>query len=216
MDDDAYAAPPCAIGNAGAPCYLSIVVFLLTPSLPDSHEGGRVGGAPPAAIQNDPLFRTHWYVLTVPAGSASWSDGVEVSVLLRQGFDIGDDDLEYPNMAMRAIVHEPSPRGDRPALGWPGLRSSALTPQSDHDEHPGLVRVADEPQLIQREPTYAEAVLANGHRFLFQVDEEGWPVDGVLGDMVDEYLWGYGSVYFYGTPGKNGIVREVVAGFIDL
>jgi hypothetical protein len=50
---------------------------------------------------------------------------------------------------------------------------------------------------------------------LFQVDEDGWPVDGELADVVDEYLWGYGSVYFYGTPGPDGIVQDVVAGFID-
>ncbi|GAB3617771.1 hypothetical protein GCM10027416_23280 [Okibacterium endophyticum] len=187
----------------------------MTPSLPDSLESGRLGGAPPAAIQDNPLFHTHRYLLTVPAGCAPWAHGIEVSVLLRQGFDIGDDDLEYPNMAMRAIVHEPSPRGDRPTRGWPGLRATALTQQADHDEHAALVRIADEPQLIQQEPSYAEAVLADGHRFLFQIDEEGWPVDGALGDVIDEYLWGYGSVYFYGTPADDGIVREVVAGFID-
>jgi hypothetical protein len=189
------------------------VVFLLTPSLPDSLEGGRLGGAPPAGIQDDSLFLTHRYVLTVPAGCAPWGEGVEVSVLLRQGFDIGDDDLEYPNMAMRAIVHAPSPRGDRADLGWPGLRATALTPTAP--SHRGLVRIADEPQLIQQDPTYADAVLADGHRFLFQIDEEGWPVDGALSDIVDEYLWGYGSVYFYGTRADDGIVREVVAGFID-
>ncbi|MGW0172616.1 hypothetical protein ACWDUM_02105 [Rhodococcus sp. NPDC003322] len=54
-----------------------------------------------------------------------------------------------------------------------------------------------------------------GHRFLFQIDEEGWPVDGELEDVIDEYLWGYGSVYFYGTPRAGGVVRDVVAGFLD-
>ncbi|MBB1152801.1 hypothetical protein [Amycolatopsis dendrobii] len=65
------------------------------------------------------------------------------------------------------------------------------------------------------EPSYADAVRADGHQFLFQVNEEGWPVAGELEDVIEEYLWGYGPVYFYGTPGADGIVREVVAGFID-
>ena len=78
-----------------------------------------------------------------------------------------------------------------------------------------LVRIDDEPVLIQGEPSFADAVRADGHRFLFQIDEGGWPAEGELADIVEEYLWGYGSVYFYGTPDADGIVRDVVAGFID-
>jgi hypothetical protein len=78
-----------------------------------------------------------------------------------------------------------------------------------------FVRIGTEPVLIQNDPTYADAVLADGHDFLFQVDEEGWPVAAELEDMVGSYLWGYGSVYFYGTLREDGTVDEVVAGFID-
>jgi hypothetical protein len=190
-----------------------------TPSLPDSPDGGRLGGAPPLAIETHPLLATHRYVLTLPADCAPWAAGVEVSVLLRAGFDIGDDDVEYPDMAMRALVHEPSPRGSRSELGWPGLRSVALSRMPDADEgadaSPALVRIGDDPVLIQQEPSYGDAVRAEGHRFLFQVDEDGWPTDGPLEDVIDEYLWGFGSVYFYGTPGRDGTVGEVVAGFLD-
>ncbi|MFF1529163.1 hypothetical protein [Cellulomonas sp. NPDC058312] len=187
----------------------------LAPSLPDRADRGRLGGPPPAVLESHPLLATHRYVLTLPAGCAPWATDVEVSVLLRAGFDIGDDDLEYPAMAMRALVHAPAPRGSRSDLGWPGLRATALTALPDDDDRPGLVRVADQPALIQGRPEYAAAVLADGHRFLFQVDEEGWPQDGALADVVDEYLWGFGSVYFYGTPGPDGVPPEVVAGFID-
>lgn len=191
------------------------MVLLLTPALPDTPVGGRLGGAPPRTVEDHPWLATHRYVLTLPAGCAPWAAGREVSVLLRDGFDIGDEDLTYPGLAMRALVHPPSPRGGRPDRGWPGLRAAALTPLAAGHDGPGLVRIADTPQLIQHEPSYAAAVEADGHRFLFQVDEEGWPVDGELEDVVEEYLWGYGSVYFYGTPGPDGLVDEVVAGFID-
>ncbi|WP_116204261.1 hypothetical protein [Amycolatopsis circi] len=188
---------------------------LFTPSLPDRVAGGRLGGAPPVAIEADPLVATHSYLLTLPAGCAPWAPASEVSVLLRKGFGIGDSDLEYPDLAMRALVHAPSPRGEHTAMGWPGLRSTALVETPDADDSIALVRIADEPVLIQNEPSYADAVRADGHQFLFQVNEEGWPVEGELEDVIDEYLWGYGSVYFYGTSGADGIVREVVAGFID-
>ncbi|WLP89979.1 hypothetical protein [Gordonia sp. NB41Y] len=185
------------------------------PSLPDARDGGRLGGAPPVAIETHPLLSTHRYLLTLPAGCAGWATGIEVSVLLRDGFDIGDDDLVYPDMAMRALVHSPSPRGVRPDLGWPGLRSAGLTVPGGGGGVVPLVRIDDEPVLIQNEPGYGDAVRAAGHRFLFQIDEEGWPVGGELDDVIDEYLWGYGSVYFYGTSGAGGVVEDVVAGFID-
>lgn len=186
-----------------------------TPALPDRAEGGRLGGAPPRAIEDDPLLETHRYLLTLPAGCAGWAADAEVSVLLRNGFTIADDDVTYPEMAMRALVHPSSPRGDRSDLGWPGLRSAALGELDGADETPALVRTGAQPVLIQNEPGYAAAVQADGHRFLFQIDEEGWPVDGPLEDVIEEYLWGYGSVYFYGTPGTDGQVRDVHAGFLD-
>lgn len=181
--------------------------------LPGGTTGGRVGGAPPEMIESHPLLSTHRYVLTLPADCASWTGGCEVSVLLRDGFEIGDHDIEYPDMAMRAIVHGASPRGIRTELGWPGLSPATLVECSD--ETIPLVRVDAVPALIQGDPSYSDAVRADGHDFLFQVDEEGWPEEGDLVAVIEDYLWGYGSVYFYGTPGPDQVVRDVVAGFID-
>jgi len=189
-------------------------VFLY-PALPDRGDGARLGGAPPSAIETHPLLETHRYLLTLPAGCASWAGGREVSVVLRAGFSVEDEDVAYPDMAMRVIVHDPSPRGRRDDLGWPRLRAVALTETPYAESMPALVRIDDKPVLIQGEPAFADAVRADGHRFLFQIDEEGWPVEGELEDVIAEYLWGYGSVYFYGTPGADGTVRDVVAGFID-
>ncbi len=36
-----------------------------------------------------------------------------------------------------------------------------------------LVLIAPQPVLIQNEPSYADAVEADGHSFLFQINEEG-------------------------------------------
>ncbi|TDP91714.1 hypothetical protein EDF62_2333 [Leucobacter luti] len=187
----------------------------LSPALPDCENGARLGGAPPTVIETHPLLESHRYVLTLAAGCASWTGGREVSVVLRAGFSIEDEDLVYPELAMRAIVHDPSPRGVRDDLGWPGLRATSLVEPPAAASTPPLVRVDDAPVLIQGELAYSDAVRADGHRFLFQIDEEGWPASGELGDIVEEYLWGYGSVYFYGTPGVDGTVHGVVAGFID-
>lgn len=187
----------------------------LYPALPDRGDGARLGGAPPSVIETHPLLKTHRYLLTLAAGSASWAGTREVSVVLRAGFSIEDEDVVYPDMAMRAIGHDPSPRGVRDDLGWPGLRATALIERPDAASTAALVRIDDEPVLIQGDPAFGDAVRADGHRFLFQIDEEGWPVEGELEDVIAEYLWGYGSVYFYGTPDVDGTVRDVVAGFLD-
>ncbi|BAU95412.1 hypothetical protein N24_1150 [Corynebacterium suranareeae] len=57
-------------------------------------------------------------------------------------------------------------------------------------------------------------MLADGYEFLFQADEEGWPDEGELADIIDDYLWGFGSVCFYRAV-ADGVVQEIVAGFID-
>ena len=192
------------------------MVRLLTPMLPDRVDGGRLGGTPPMALDGHPLLDTHRYLMTLPAEIAPWTGGAEVSLLLRTGFSVGDDDLEYPNLPVRAIMHAPSPRGNREDATWPGLRAAALENLPDSTSTPALVRVSDAPELAQRENAYADAVLADGHSFLFQIDEDGWPVDGDLGNVIEEYLWGYGVAYFFGTPGADGVVCDIVAGFIDL
>ncbi|PRB09698.1 hypothetical protein [Microbacterium sp. MYb62] len=77
-------------------------------------------------IETHPLLKAHRYLLTLAAGSASWAGSREVSVVLRDGFRIEDEDVVYPDMAMRAIVQDPSPRGGRDDLGWPSLQLVVL------------------------------------------------------------------------------------------
>lgn len=187
----------------------------LAPTLPDRAAGGRVGGPPPVALEEHPILDTHRYLMTLPADIARWTGGAEVSLFLRAGFSIGDDDLKYPNLSVHAIMHAPSPRGRREDATWPGLRAAALEDLPGSADTAALVRVDDAPVLMQQESSYADAVRADGHSFLFQVDEVGWPVDGELGNLIEEYLWGYGTAYFYGTPDAHGVVRDIVAGFID-
>ncbi|MDH6679877.1 hypothetical protein M2284_004101 [Rhodococcus sp. LBL1] len=78
------------------------------------------------------------------------------------------------------------------------------------------MRIGPTPVLLQNEPSYAARVEADGYRFLFQMNEEGWP-DGEdpEAEIVEEHLFGYGSVYFYGRCDEAGLAGEVVAGFLD-
>ncbi len=80
-----------------------------------------------------------------------------------------------------------------------------------------FLRIASEPELIQREATYAAQVEADGYRFLFQINEEGWPVDGDPGsEFIEEHLFGFGSLYLYGNLDQPGRADDIVAGFLNL
>ncbi|RDI18553.1 hypothetical protein DEU38_120122 [Rhodococcus sp. AG1013] len=182
----------------------------------DRREGSRVGGNPPRCFAGDTLVETHDYLLTLAASAAEWLLGRELSVFVRRGFTIGDDDLEYPDIGVHAVLHEPSGRGDGIVGRHPGLGSAALISAPVDAEEAPFVRIARDPVLIQNEPSYAHAVEADGYQFLFQVNEEGWPVsDAPDPEFVEEYLFGYGSVYFYGRLDSKGAAQIVVPGFLD-
>ncbi|WP_092804795.1 hypothetical protein [Rhodococcus globerulus] len=182
----------------------------------DSEVGSRIGGRPPQVFAGQPILQTHEYLLTLEAHTAPWLSARELSVFIRRGFSIGDDDLEYPDIGVRAVLHPPSSRSPESAGSHEGLGSTALINLPADAEVMPLVLIAPQPVLIQNEPSYADAVEADGHGFLFQVNEEGWPVVAESQpEFVEEYLFGYGSVYFYGNCDETGLVRDVVAGFLD-
>ncbi|MDV8065322.1 hypothetical protein R4P64_02270 [Rhodococcus sp. IEGM 1366] len=191
----------------------------------DSDGGSRIGGRPPQVFGGQTILQTHEYLLTLGAHTAPWLGARELSVFVRRGFSIGDDDLEYPGIGVRAVLHPPSSRSAESAGSHEGLGSAALINLPADDEVTPLVLIApqpvliqNEPQpvLIQNEPSYANAVEADGHRFLFQINEEGWPVVAEpQSEFVEEYLFGYGSVYFYGSADATGLADEVVPGFLD-
>ncbi|PSR42869.1 hypothetical protein C7T36_12230 [Rhodococcus sp. AD45-ID] len=182
----------------------------------DSEVGARIGGHPPQVFDGQPILQTHEYLLTLAAHTAPWLGDRELSVFVRRGFSIGDDDLEYPGIGVRAVLHPPSARSAASAGRHSGLGSAALIQVPADDEVMPLVLIAPQPVLIQNEPSYADAVEADGHRFLFQINEEGWPVVAEpQSEFVEEYLFGYGSVYFYGSADATGLANEVVPGFLD-
>ena len=78
------------------------------------------------------------------------------------------------------------------------------------------MRIAGDPVLIQTEPSYAHAVEADGYRFLFQVNEEGWPVSDAPGPGIRRGIpVRLRLVYFYGRLDSKGAAQIVVPGFLD-
>ncbi|MBT0567475.1 hypothetical protein [Williamsia sp. CHRR-6] len=193
-------------------------MVLLDVTVPDKSAGSRLGGAPPKWFDGNDVLDSHHYLLTLESGLTEWQCGREASVFVRRDFEFGASDaaLEYPDIPIRTVLHPPSPRSSRSRGRHPGLASMALTVRDREDAQAPFLRVGEPRVLIQNEPSYASAVEADGHRFLFQLDEDGWPVPpSPAGEVVDQYLFGYGSVYFYGSPGPRGCIDDVVVGFFD-
>ncbi len=182
----------------------------------DTDTGSRVGGNPPACFESDPIVESYDYLLTLDTTVAAWLGDRQASVFLRRGFTIADADLEYPDIGVRVVLHEPSSRSGGSSGRHPGLGRAAMVFADPDVETPPFVRIGPTPVLIQNEPSYAARVEADGYRFLFQIDEEGWPVrDDPDDEFVEEYLFGYGSVYFYGMFDEDGRAIDIVAGFLD-
>lgn len=178
----------------------------------DARTGSRLGGNPPTALAGNPLLETHDYLLTLAAGPVPWLGDREVSVFVRRGYGIGDPDDRYPDIAVTAVLHAPSPRSEAAVAVHPFVASRALEPATaDPDESP-LIRIADEPRRIQHEASYLAPVRDAGYRFLFTFDEEGYPADD---EVVSEYQFGYGAVHFFGVFDASGSATEIVAGLIE-
>lgn len=185
---------------------------LLGAAREDAATGSRLGGNPPVVFTGDPLLNTHDYLLTLEASTAAWLDRDELSVFVRRGYDIGDPDDSYPDIAVSAVLHAPSPRSDNHAAAHPFIASRALERVTADPAASSLIRIADEPLRLQHEASYLAPVREAGYSFLFSFDEEGFPVDD---DVVSEYQFGYGAVHFFGKFNAHGIATEIVAGLIE-
>ncbi|MEU4804895.1 hypothetical protein [Actinosynnema sp. NPDC023587] len=195
-----------------------MVLVALDVAAHDTPTGSRVGGRAPECLGGgSDLLDRYDYLLTLGADAAPWSGGREVSVLLRKGFTIADNDVEYPGIGVEAVLHPPSPRGQDVRGVHSGLGSAALVEVRDGVEAVVFVRIADTPALIQGDPSYAAAVEADGYRFLFQIDDDGLPHgDHPAGEFLfGDYPFGYGAVYFYGALDEHGHAVTVVPGFLD-
>jgi len=186
--------------------------LLLGVAREDAAHGSRLGGNPPAALIDDPVLSTHDYLLTLGADTAPWLGGHEVSVFVRRGYGIGDPDDRYPDIAVTAVLHTPSPRSDTAAAVYPFVASRALAPVAADPYASSLIRIAEDPQRVQQEESYLAPVRDAGYTLLFTFDEEGYPTES---GVVSEYQFGYGAVHFFGKLDESGNATEIVAGLIE-
>ena len=105
----------------------------------------------------------------------------------------------YPDCAVRVFTHEPSAEGSDTRFTCDYLN---LTSIESGDEE-GLI-IVGQPEMIQEEEYYTDALDRDGWEFLMQIDEAGYP-----DDLATTYPFFYGALYLYWKP-ESG---EVTAGY---
>mgnify|MGYP000843750238 FL=1 len=105
----------------------------------------------------------------------------------------------YPDCAVRVFTHEPSAEGSDTRFTCDYLNLTSIE-SGDED---GLI-IMGQPEMIQEEEYYTDALDRDGWEFLMQIDEAGYP-----DDLATTYPFFYGALYLYWKP-ESG---EVTAGY---
>ena len=172
----------------------------------------RIGGAAPRLDYEPGYLDRYRYLCTIGHAHLPTVDDQDVSVFVRNGFLVTEDDSRYPNLGIDCVMHPPAaPRDDDlgrlTAIGAAGLSGEEDARDPDYS----VIRIAATPQHIQHEPSYAAALVAYGYSFIFELDEEGYDSDF----LHESFPFNYGALYVYGRRSAAGLVSEVVAGYIQ-
>lgn len=174
--------------------------------------GSRIGGAAPALDYEPGYLDRFRYLCTIGHAHIPTVDGQDISVFVRNGFLVTDNDTRFPNIGIDCLLHPPAqPRNDDKGrltdIGEAGLSEAG----DARDPEYSVIRVAATPQLIQNEPSYAAALVEAGYSFIFEFDEEGYDSDFLNGS----YPFNYGALYVYGKRDATGLVSAVAAGYVQ-
>ena len=99
----------------------------------------------------------------------------------------------YPDCAVRVFTHEPSAEGSDTRFTCDYLN---LTSIESGDEE-GLI-IVGQPEMIQEEEYYTDALDRDGWEFLMQIDEAGYP-----DDLATTYPFFYGALYLYPISSRS-------------
>ncbi len=173
--------------------------------------GSRVGGNPPnIEFLDDNFLSEYFYFLTISGNDVNISNGNDLSIFIGNDFAVYNEKTNYPEIKIKCFIHSPAEISKKYLGKNDTIKSANLikkSPITAGDSY--LVKWGGDPDLIQKEPSYSETLIIDGYRFLFQVDDNGFP-DGFLSE---DYLFGYGALYIYGKINDDGAVIEAVPGF---
>lgn len=124
-----------------------------------------------------------------------------MSVCVRAGFQVSDDDTQFPNIGIVCLLHLPAEplRGDGGRMRDLGV--AGLSPADGvYDLGNSVTTIAATPNLIHEEAHYEAPLVAAGYSLLFELDEDRNSFEFLNGD----YPFSYGAVYFYGRRNEDG------------
>lgn len=88
------------------------------------------------------------------------------------------------------------------------ISNGQVVPDYENKAESFLIKFGGKPELIQASPHYYEKLHKDGFEFLFQIDEDGYPIELIEGDLP----FGFGAVYVYAKI-KDDIVEDTCVGY---
>lgn len=177
----------------------------------DRPSSGWIGGCPPACFDNgDASLVGYLFYMTLVLPDRQR----QISIFLPDDWEIYLHRNRYPDCAIKVIEHDVFPEGIKIGLQHPAIiKHDILLYRECYDTEAEnesfLVKLGGKPRLIQNKRFYYEQLEKDGYSFLMQIDEDGYPLDGLL---KGNYPFCYGALYLYAKQ-NNNMVENVIVGY---
>ena len=105
----------------------------------------------------------------------------------------------YPECAIKVFEHPFTEQSNLSLLRTPFMQEqqyivkTKICDTNQAIKEPSLIKFGGTPDLIQNKTFYYEALLNDGYKFLFQINENGYPDNLIKGN----YPFSFGSLYMY-------------------
>lgn len=127
-----------------------------------------------------------------------------ISILVPKSYDTMIDNNIYPNCSVKVLTHKFSEESDNIEYTIESITKSVIEGFNKSEEF-NFITKSDNPNLIQDEDYYSEALGKDNYTFFVQIDEDYYPENLINGN----YIFGYGALYLY----KHKKTSEIIAGF---
>lgn len=172
---------------------------------------GWIGGCPPVCFdKEDTSLMGYLFYMTIILPNKQR----QISIFLPEDWEIYLNKDRYPDCAIKVIEHDVSLEGITIELQHPVIIKHDIILykeccDTETESEPFLVKLGGKPRLVQNKKFYYDQLEKDGYSFYMQIDEDGYPLDGLL---KGNYPFCYGALYLYAKQ-NDSIVENIIAGY---
>ena len=157
---------------------------------------GWIGGNPPLCFDNCLELKDHNYTFYLTLQNPFHQEQM-ISIFIPD-YETYLNYRIYPECAIRVFEHPFVEQSNLSLLRTPFMQQQYIVKTKICDTNQAikecsLIKFGGTPDLIQDKSFYYEALHNDGYKFLFQIDENGYPDNLIKGN----YPFSFGSLYIY-------------------